>query len=196
MTDLIFATPWWLLALLVVVGGVIGWSGLAKQQAGPRNIGLGLIGLAVVLFTLSFFVETDKEKVSRLSLELVKSVQDQDWSKFASLLDANASLDGDGTTLYPNRNELVQGAKDKSRQYNLTAVSAKVTQVEQQPIGILVDIDATSRQSAMGMEFPVQSSWKMHWDKIGGDWHLHQLTCVSIGGPGQPSGPVGRYIGK
>jgi hypothetical protein len=57
-----------------------------------------------------------------------------------------------------------------------------------------VDIDASSRQNIMGMDYPVPSSWKMSWEKTGKEWHLHQITCLSLAR--EPSGQIAHWLGK
>jgi hypothetical protein len=193
MTDLLFATPWWLLGSLIFVGAVIFWTGNTRQLKGPQKLGIALIVLAIVLKTMSFFVETDKEKVTRHSNELVAAVQSRDWTKFASLLDQDVSLATGNGTVFPNRDALLRGAKADTETYNLTNLSAHITGVEQDETGITVDMDAWSEQSAsFGMQVP--SSWKLNWDRSGKDWLLHQVTCLRIGN--ERTDRIGRLIGK
>jgi hypothetical protein len=179
MSDLFFATPWWLLASLIIVGGVVFWSGNNNQKKNPKLLGIGLVALAIVLKITSFFVETDKEKVTRYTKELVADVQKRDWDKFGSLLENDASLKTANVTVFPNRASLLQGAKTDTENYNPTNVSASITNVEQDATGITVDIDAASEQPAsMGMRVP--SSWKLIWERDGDDWHLHEVMCLKI----------------
>ena len=193
MTDLLFATPWWLLGTLIVVGGVVFWSGNNKQQDGPRKVGIALILLAILLKTTSFFVETDKEKVTRHTNELITAVEKRDWTTFSSLMDDDVSLGTSNGTISPNRDALVKLAKADVESDNLTNLSAKVTSIQQDATGITVDVDAFSEQSA-SFGYRVPSSWKLTWDKTGNDWHLHQVTCLSIGN--ENSNSIGQLIGK
>lgn len=193
MTDLIFATPWWLLGTLIVVGGVIFWSGNKRQQDTPRKIGIALIVLAILLKTLDFFVETDKEKVTRHTNELVTAVQKRDWPTFSSLMDDDVSLGTSNGTICPNRDALVKLAKTDVENHNLANLSAKVTAIQQDAIGITVDLDAFSEVSD-SLGYSVPSSWKLTWDKTGNDWHLHEVTCLTIGNDNVNS--IGQLIGK
>ncbi len=193
MVDLLFATPWWLLASLIFVGAIVFWSGNNRQQNGPRAAGVALTVLAILLKTVSYFVETDKEKVARQTNELVTSVQNRDWSKFATMLDPDVRLGTAIGTLFANRDALVKGAKADADTYNLNNLSARVTDVEQDQLGITVDIDAWSEQTAsMGMRVP--SSWKLSWDQSGKDWRLHEVTCLRIGN--EKVDQIDRLLGK
>lgn len=182
MSDLLLAVPWWLFATLILVGGAVFWSGNNRQQKGPKYVGIALILLALLLKTISFFVETDKEKVERQTKEMVKAVQTRDWTTFASMLDPDVCLDVSTGTVFTNSKMLVEGAKLDCEKYNLTNVSARVTDVEQDPGGITVDLDTSSDMTVMmGMSATVPSSWKLVWDRTGKDWRLHEVTCLRIG---------------
>jgi hypothetical protein len=193
MSDLLFATPWWLLGSLIFVGAVLFWAGNTRQLKGPQAVGIGLIALAIVLKTVSFFVETDKEKVARHTKELVTAVQARDWPKFTLLLDEDVSLDTPAGTVFANRKDLVDGAKTDTDSYSLTSVSAHITNVQQDATGITVDLDASSQQTA-SFGYPVPSSWKLIWDRAGDDWHLHEITCLRIGN--ENTNQLGQLIAK
>jgi len=180
MSDLLFATPWWLLATLIVVGAIVGWTGIQRRQSGSRNVGIALILLAIGLKTLSYFVETDKEICERQSNELVASVQKRDWVKFTSLMESDVSLDSTAGSISANRDQLLEYAKDDTVRYNLTDVSGHVTKVEQDPTGVTVDIDASSKMDAT-FGYAVPSSWRLTWQRDGKDWRLHEITCLRIG---------------
>jgi hypothetical protein len=179
MSDLLLAVPWWLFISLIVVGVIVFWSGNNRGQKGPRLVGIALVLVALGLKTLSYFVETDKEKVERQTLELVQAVQKRDWSKFESLLDPDASLGTSIGSIYPNSKALVDGAKYNCERYSLTNVSARVTGVQQDDAGITVDIDATSDQASSPYAIP--SSWKLVWDHTGKEWRLHELIWLRLG---------------
>ncbi len=193
MSDLLFDVPWWLFIVLILVGAVVFWSGNNRGQRGLKTVGIGLILLAGVLKTVSFFVVTDKEKVTRQTLLLVHSVQTRDWTTFQSLLDPDVSLSTSEGTIFPNSRTLIAGARHDCEEYNLSNVSATVTHVEQDAAGITVDINASSEQSAT-MGFAVPSSWKLVWDQTGKDWRLHEATCLRIGNETPSS--MARLIGK
>ncbi len=183
MANLLFAIPWYLLLTLAGVGGVLFWSGNQKQQARPRNVGLGLIGLAVLIFALGFVFETDLQKVKRLNGELVQSVPRRDWVKMSALLDPDATLGTVDGTLFSNRAALVNGAKTNADQWGVKSVTVTRTDETQDPSGITVDIDVLSRQDAtesFGLPVTV-SSWRMVWEPAGKDWVCHQITCLKIG---------------
>jgi hypothetical protein len=194
MTELLFATPWWLVITLVIVGGVVFRAGNNARQKGAKIVGLVLIGIAILLKTISFFVETDKEKVTRQTSALVTAVQQRDWTTFNSLLEDDVSLKTNLGTVFPNRDALVKGAREDTETYNLTSVSARVTSVAADDADtITVDINASSQQAAT-LGYPVPSSWKLIWEKTGKDWRLHEVTCLSIGN--EKSADIGRYLGR
>jgi hypothetical protein len=195
MSDLLFAFPWWLFISLCVMGGVIFWSGNNRGQKGPRVVGIAIILLAAGLKTLSYFVETDKEKVEKQSLALVNAVQKRDWTTFESFLDPDVRLGTSVGSIFPNEKALVEGARSACERNNLTNVSARVTNVEQDNAGITVDLDAWSDQDVVGgYNTKLPSSWKLIWDRSGNDWRLHEVTCLRIGNS-KPEA-IGQLIGR
>jgi hypothetical protein len=190
MTDLLFAAPWWLIGILLVVGAVVAWSGLTRQQAGPRNIGVGLVLLAVVLLLLGVFFETDKEKVTRGSKELVRAVEKGDWQKMTDLLDPDASLNTSDGSLFGNRTDLVRGAKAAAETYRLKDVTITGMDVKQDALGCLVSLRVITNADAS--PYPTPSSWQFDWDKTGSEWHVHQITCIEIAN--EKTNSIGRYL--
>lgn len=183
MTDLLLAIPWWLFITLIVAGIVVFLAGNNRGQKNARYAGISLVLLALLLKGISFFVVTDKEKVTRLTNDLVQSVQDRNWDKFGSLLDPDVSVSGSGFT---NKKLLVEATKDDCEHFNVTGVTGHVADVQQDASGITVDIDASSDQSAMGMTARIPTSWKIFWVKSGDDWHVHEITYVSRTGKDDP----------
>ncbi len=190
MTDLIFAPPWWFLCCLFLVGGILGWVGLTKQNAGQRNFGLGVLTLAVVVLLLGIFVETDKEQVTRKSRELCKAVEKGDWSAMADLLDSDASMNTPVGSVYGTRTDLVNGAKSAFETYHLKDVTISGMDVTQDKAGCIVNLRVITNQDAV--PYPTPSSWRFDWDKIGTDWHVHQITCLEISG--SKTSELSRYL--
>jgi hypothetical protein len=180
MTDLLFATPWWLLGTLIIVACVVFWTGQQKQKTNPRIAGVGLILLAFALYSLRFFVETDKEKCEKQTLDFVKSVEKHDWQAFTSLLDDQASLGTSMGTIYGTRQSLIDGAKANTEKYNPTNVGSHIANIEQDATGVTVDVDV-SAEASISLGYRVPTSWKLMWQRSGKDWKLHEITCTKIG---------------
>src|SRR2546423_173528 len=70
MTNLLFDTPWWLPTLLAGVGIVLFWNGNRTQETRLRNIGMALMGAAVLVCAISYFIDTDLEKCVKQSKQL------------------------------------------------------------------------------------------------------------------------------
>ncbi|HSV14862.1 MAG TPA: hypothetical protein VLI90_11420 [Tepidisphaeraceae bacterium] len=179
MTDLLFSTPWWLPTAIIVAGVFLFVTGNARQLSGPRNVGLGLVGLAIVLILVSWLVETDRERVTRQSRELIKSVETRDWNKMRSLLDPKVSLAISSATIYANRDDLVKGAQAATDQYGLKNIIITSLDAEQTQTVITVTLTALTEQDA-SMGRPVPSTWQFDWEQIGKDWSLYRITCLRI----------------
>lgn len=181
MTNLLFATPWWLPTAIIVAGMVVFVSGSARQITGARNAGLGLLLLAILLIAVSYFVETDRERVTRQTWELIKAVEARDWTALKSHLDARVNMAAiAGIPIYGNRDALVQGAQSAVERYGLKSVAITSLDSRQDASDITVSADVFSIQEAT-MGRPVPSSWQFEWSKSGDEWMLFRMTCLKIG---------------
>src|SRR5688572_31859403 len=94
MTDYLFDTPYWLLALLAVIGVAILVSANARQDKRLGGIGAAVLALGVVLALVSYFVQTDKEKALSRTRELVTAVEKKDTAALDRLLHPGAQITG------------------------------------------------------------------------------------------------------
>lgn len=183
MSDLLFASPWWVPTCIIGVAILLFISGNKRQQPRIRNAGIVVALLAILLIALNYFVETDKEKVARHTRELVAAVQDGNWDKAKSLLSPQVRLGTIKTAIYPNRDSLLKGAQDCVEQYQLKSVTITSLEEKQTQTLITVDLNVWTVQDAT-MGRPLPSGWQLVWEQTGNDWSLYQITCVSIANEG------------
>jgi hypothetical protein len=179
MSDLLFASPWWVPTCIFGIAIVLFISGNKRQQPRVRNAAIAVALLGVLLIALNYFVETDKEKVLRHTRELVTAVQDRDWNKMKSLLSPQVSLGTPKGTVYSNRDVLLKGATDSVEQYQLKSASITSLDVEQTQTVITATLNVWTVQDATYGR-PLPSGWQLVWEQTGNDWTLSQITCVSI----------------
>jgi 4-amino-4-deoxy-L-arabinose transferase-like glycosyltransferase len=91
-SELLFDTPWWLLALLAVAGAALFISGNARLEKRLKLAGLGLVAAAVLLLALSRLVDTDREKVEKQTRQLMAAVVQRDQQGVRRQLHPQASL--------------------------------------------------------------------------------------------------------
>jgi hypothetical protein len=175
MRDLFLSPPWWLAAVVVIVGAVVFYSGNARRQNRVRLAGVIVALLGVVMFLVGFFVETDKQKVSRLTRELVQAVPAKDWPKMTALLDPDASL-----FVYSNRQELVDGAKANVERWDVRSVTITSLTAKPDQTGFIVDAEVLV--DAPNAVYKSPTGWRFYWDKTGDDWHVHQIEPLSSAG--------------
>jgi hypothetical protein len=154
-------------------------SGNKRQMTGARNTGAGLIVLAVLVILVSYFVETDKERVTRQSRELIHAVNDRDWNKMRSLLDPRVSLAVLSSTIYADRDQLVKGAQMAVDQYGLKSVTITSLDTQQTQTVITVNVDVLTVQD-FSMGRPIPSSWQFEWEQSGKEWSLFRITCLKV----------------
>src|SRR5205823_6393397 len=147
-----------------------------NRQNKPLKIG-GLIALAllVLLSLLSYFVDTDIEKVNKRTKMFVSSVETRDWKTFESLLDPRIRF-----ALYDSRTALVEGAKATAERIGLKSAHVTSMQASQDPLEITVDLNAVSIQDAT-MDRPVPTSWRFEWQESANGWLLTHITPLPNG---------------
>jgi hypothetical protein len=170
MRDLIFATPWWLLALLIGGGGFVWYTGDSRMEKPLKVAGLCIAGLGVLLALLSWLFVTDKEYCEKQTRQMVAAVDHRDWPALEKLLDPRTSLEG----IYKNRDEIIDGAKKTVDALGLTSVSITGTEVKQVDTVITVDLRILSDQDAT-MGRPAISNWRFDWANTGNGWKLVRI---------------------
>jgi hypothetical protein len=170
MNDLLFDTSWWLLVLLICGGIGIWYVGNTRLDAKIKWAGLAVLLLGIALALLSYFVDTDKEIVTKRTRQLVTSVVDRNWDAFASLLDPNTSF----ANAYRNRGQIVDGAKKTVDLIGLKSASITSVEVTQNDSVITVNLNAMSTQDAT-MDRPLPSSWRFDWQNTGSGWKLAEI---------------------
>jgi hypothetical protein len=194
MHDLL-SPPWWLSVLVLIVGVILFYFGNANRKSAIRLAGAVVLLLAVVMFLLGYFVETDLEKTRRLTRELVAAVPAKNWVEMGSLLDPDATLAvASGQPIFSGRDNLIQGAKADTDRWTVKSVAISSIKSTQDGSGnILVDIDTFAEaDNPMGQKVP--SSWRFTWDKTGDEWHVHKIECTKLAG--SSAADINQMIGK
>jgi hypothetical protein len=181
MNDLLFAVPWWLPALLALIGLALFYNGNKTQVLKIRNIGAGLIALAIIWSLVSYFVDTDKEKVEKGTREFVQDAVDGtasgDWSKFKSKLTpavvfklGSGSASGDEKVTAAARTgcETVKLKSAQLREVTLDETGTYIT--------VHCEIFTTEEFAA-----PIEtSSWDFDWVKTNEGWKIQNIRLLKI----------------
>ena len=168
VSDWLFDTPWWLLALLGGVGAVIFVAGNRRQERPVMRMGLILFLAGVALGLVSYFVDTDKEKAVARTRAIARAVDQRNWSGLRNLLDP-------GTTLadYTTRDAIVKGGQQTAERIGLKNVRLlSVTPTQTQTL-ITVDVEALSEQDLFPGTTP--TSWQFQYQNLGQGWVLTSI---------------------
>jgi hypothetical protein len=180
MTDLIFDPPWYLPVGIAALGIYLFVHGNRRQQAKLRGAGLGVLALAVALFTAGYFLDTDREKAEKGTRALIDAVERHDWDKMRSLLDDSASVSVPRGPVYGNRDLIIGGAQAATEQYGVSNIRTLSMQSKQDASGIVtIDIDVLSDQKFTGQMFP--TSWQFEWHEFSDGWKIVNIVCLKIG---------------
>ncbi len=178
MTDILFDAPWWFLAL--VAGAGIGLL-LAGNRRQDKQLTLGgMIGLAtaLVLFLLSYFIETPREKAMKRSTQVVEAFEKKDKTAVGNLLHPRANL----------RVGEISFTKDWLLDKSATAVdeyrlkNLRVTSMEAVKSGddIVVTMNVTTSVEISAMTGDAPSTWQLTWVKSGDQYLLRDIRCLKL----------------
>jgi hypothetical protein len=180
MSDLLFDVPWWLPTLLAIIGIALFINGNKSQAMKVRNAGLGLILLAIAWSLLSYFVDTDKEKVDRETRQLVQNVVDADWTKFQSKLTPSATVTTNGRTDVNGADMVVRLARTGAELVHLKSARVQNMTIEQTGPLIAARCDLFTTQDAIAsME---TSSWQFDWERTSDGWKIREIRLLRLHG--------------
>jgi hypothetical protein len=181
MSDLLLSPPWWLYCLVLAFGLIL-WAGANKQgHSRGRWLGLAVIGLGVLMAIMSFLVETNSQKVTRLSGELVQAVVDSKWNTLSSLLADDATLAIDNSTFLSSRDPIVAAARIGAQRYGLHSANCTVEDLEKQSGGITTTLRIFTTGD-LDPGHPLPSRWQLDWIKgAEGRWIVRRIRVLEIG---------------
>ena len=179
MTDLLYDPPWYLPAAVAALGIFVFVHGNRRSDAKIRAGGIGVVLLAVAIFFLGRYVDTDRETVEKRSRLVVSSVDKRDWPQLSGLLDPKASVSIVNAPVYSSRDAILNGATAATEQYGIKNIRITSLQSRQADSMITVDLDALSDQGFTGQPFP--TSWQFEWQELSGGWTLTRIICLKIG---------------
>lgn len=178
--DLFFDAPWWFYAIPFAVGAAMAVVALRKGDKGLRNVGLLVLLAGVGIFAASKLVETDSEKVTRQSYELVHHVEKQQWDRLSAMLDPAAvvTLINVGP-LYESREQIIEACRSRVTGSGVTALA--VTRAEPQVQGDLIttEIDVYVTADDAGGR-PLPTTWRLVWTKRSGEWVVRDIEAIKF----------------
>ena len=181
MARLLFDAPWWLPAVLVLLGVALFWNGNRRQETGVRNGGLLFLLAALLVLAISYYVDTDIEKAEKQSKRLVTAVEQRDWATLKAVLDPLTSLHVlGGIQLYDTRDQIIKAAQQAVDQHGVKNVRVLRTDSEQTDTVITITMLVVSDQDATGGR-PITTTWQFEWQQMGEQWSLARITNISIG---------------
>jgi len=180
MNDLLFDVPWWLPTLVGVIGISVAVSGNRRQDEKVRGWGLAVIAVAVGWTVMSYLVDTDKEKCTKLTKQFVQSVVAQDWKTFDDLLDQNVAFRFEGSAWSIVGKDTLDNAL-RADISHIGVQSARITgnEARQEAGTVTVHISVWSTQKST-MDQPLNSEWELDWQKSAGSFHLREIRAIRV----------------
>lgn len=178
MNDLLFDVPWWIPTLLAIVAIALFVNGNRRQELKIRNAGVGLLLLAIGWALLSYFVDTDKEKVEKAMRQLPQDVVDEKWDAFKSELMPSVGLSIANGPSTGSADTLTNYARTMAAFVKLKSAVVRHLTLEQDGTYIIVHCDMISTQDSLA---PLEtSSWQFDWQQTTQGWKIQQIRLLSI----------------
>jgi hypothetical protein len=180
-TRLLFETPWWLPTVVVLVGTVIFYTANKRRETKLRAGGLAVAALGIGLALVSYFVDTDQERVVKRTRQLVTAFEQKDWERLRSLLHPRVSLSIANlpVTIYSDREQLVARAKDAADRYGFQSVNITSIDARQDQTLITVTLNVLSIQEQTAGR-PITSSWEFDWLESADGWALYKIRAIQV----------------
>ncbi|HEX5243046.1 MAG TPA: hypothetical protein VFW23_07240 [Tepidisphaeraceae bacterium] len=192
MNDLLFDVPWWIPTLIGLIGLAAYWTTRENPASKARRVGLILILVAIGWSAMSYFVDTDKEKVIKGTKALVQDVVNEKWDQFKSMMapdvqfrveKSNSRADGP--------NELTEAAKAGAESIHLRSAALSRAQAQQTGPLITVSTDIFSTQELPGAP-TMRSSFEFDWEQTSAGWKVREIRITQIGG--QSAGDIEQFV--
>jgi hypothetical protein len=173
MLEVLFDAPWWLPTAFIGLGVALFVTGNNRQEKPLLRSGVVLVLLGVILAMVSYLVDTDLEKAVKRTDQLVAAVNQRDWQKFRSLLDAQTKvLDLTGP------DQITEAAQLAVQRTNVSNLRITGTDTQQMATVINVNIRVLSEQfGTSGV-----SDWQFQFQNLGRGWMLFKVQPL----PGPP----------
>jgi hypothetical protein len=184
MRDLLFDTPYWLLGGLVILGIALWVSGNARREKRLQLGGYLAFLLALVLGLLSYFVDTDREIVTKRTRQIVEAVEKKDTATAQKLLHPRATL-GDMT-----KQQIADRIGTAADQFGIQSVRITSLEVAPQPLGdeMTAALSATANATTPFFSGPIPSTWDLTWVKTKDGWLLRDIIPRNV--PGMDPGSL------
>jgi hypothetical protein len=195
MSDLIFDVPWWMPTFLALLGIVIFWNGNSRQKPNLRNAGTGLVLFAIAWFTVSYLVETDREKVQKWTEQLIVGVAKGEWDAFRSKLAPEVVFKvQEGNHSYAEgRDKVAAFAKLGATAVKLD--SAYVQSIHATQTGTIITVTANiySNHSAANYPPTMNSAFQFDWELLSQGWAIREIRVTQIGNV--KAGEIENFMG-
>jgi Domain of unknown function (DUF4440) len=176
MSKYLFDTPYWLVALVAIIGIGLLVSANARQEKRLAWAGAFTLFVGALLVLLSWVVETDQEKVLARTRELVKAVENKDAATLDRLLHPGARLAG--TDL--KKADLVAMAPRYVEQYGLKNI--RISPEEPRQIGTgVIEVSGTIRSDAQGLGIvATPTDWQFSWVRTPDGWRVRDIRPLKF----------------
>jgi hypothetical protein len=183
--NLIYETPWWLPTGIAALGIILLTNGNKRQEAKVRNAGLGVIGLAILLALLSYFLDSPREIVIKRTKALVAAVEKRDWPGMEALLHPEVSV-----MIWKGLKEVMERTKWAAERFDLQSVRIAGISAEKPDPGVKVALQVAADFKDVSGTI---TNWALEWEQTDHGWML--VRVESQGGPMIGESQITKMLG-
>lgn len=182
--SLLLEQPWPLAIVLLVIGALLRTVGRRTGKRGLTRVALGAVVLAAGVVALAYFVETGREAVRRLTLELVESVDPMDSAAVDALLADDVRVTGPQGRVIVESGAVRRRLASANERYRVSSHRIRDLNVWAEGEAGRAELALYSQVNAT----PALTRWGLWWEKRGGAWRVTEIRWLRYQG-GEP--PVG-----
>lgn len=174
-------SPWKLIILIGGIGACVLFVGLRQGRANLQQGGLAGLGVALVIFAIAWFVETDREAIMRQTRRLVVAARAQplDLDTFIALSDPTLKL---GDRDRHNLIELAQSTRKLVRVTSAIVMDLNATVTRPRKGKSLLAVTGNAAYLKENFEVSYGARLLLRWEQIGGKWVVMDVEKLTING--------------
>ncbi len=167
--EIIANPPWYIPTILAAVAIIFLFQGNNRQNRGLKRGGLAFAVAAVLVYLVSYLLESPHEKVIRQTQQIAAAVDGRDWKTFGDMLDPKVRF-----WQYDGSENLKAGAEKSAERVDVKNIVLSDIHVTDEPGAYRVDFRATTDIASMPHRLP--TNWKFFW--YASDFKLYKIEYV------------------
>lgn len=176
--NLLFEQPWPLAMVLLVIAVVLRMAGRSRGSRPLRWSAVAAVAIGAGVVGLAFAVDTGREAVRRLTLDLVDATAPLDAARVSQLLAEDVRVTGPGGGVVLAGDEVHARLKAIDDDFAIKAHRVRDVKAWAKGTEGLAGLALYTEVSVT----PTLTRWRLEWEKTGGAWRVTEVRWLSLNG--------------